>query len=169
VKPELNSVFVCASVCVLACLACHNPAREVAERDARDHARLAAIVDADQLFDRALKAADDASRAGEDRRAADLLEGEATRAANDAIAEAEREPLESPWAGARRDALVRVLQDRQASLGEYARALRGEDLEAKLAAVQAQLELQKRALEAASSALSSPSSTAVTGASLDAS
>ncbi|HEY2513826.1 MAG TPA: hypothetical protein VGI39_23320, partial [Polyangiaceae bacterium] len=135
---------------------CHNAARDLAERDARDRARLAAVVDADQVLDRAFKAADDASRAGQDAKAADLLEGEVVHAAADAIAEAEREPLESAWAKARRDALVRVLRDRQASIAPYAQATRGEDLEAKLAAVQTQIELQKRALAAAARALSPP-------------
>jgi hypothetical protein len=137
-------------------LACHDPAREAAERDARDHARLERIVSADELFDRALKAADDASRAGDDEKAASLLEGAGARAAAEAIAEAEREPLETPWARTRRDALVAVLRDRGASMPGYAQALRGEDLDAKLAAVQAQVALQQRALDVASAAVAAP-------------
>ena len=151
---SLRSLF--ALVAVFLAAGCHNPARELAERDARDQARLAAIVEADQVLDRAFKAADDASRSGQDAKAADLLEGEVVHAAADAVTEAEREPLESAWARARRDALVQVLRDRQASIAEYAQATRGEDLEAKLAAVEKQIQLQKRALAAAARALAPP-------------
>jgi len=124
----------------------------------RDHARLAAIVDADQALDRSLKRADDSSRAGDDARAAELLEGDARRAAEEALAEAAREPLETDWARARRDAIVGVIRDRQASIPAYAAAIRGDGLEEKLAAVEAQIALQKRALDAAAAALAPPES-----------
>src|SRR6185312_6644957 len=64
----------------------------------RDKARLAAIVAADEAFDKALAQADDAERAGDDAKAAGLLRNEATKAADDALAEAAREPLETSWA-----------------------------------------------------------------------
>jgi hypothetical protein len=143
---------------VIALVSCRDPEREQAARDERDHVRLLAVVDADQALDRALKTADDASQAGDDAKAAGLLEGVAARAAIDAIAEAEREPFETPWARARRDALVAVMRDRQASIEGYAAAVRGEDLEAKLTAVQAQLALQKRALDVATAAVAPPGS-----------
>ena len=113
-------------------------------------------MNADEALDRALKSADDASRAGDDARAADLLEGAAARASRDAVAEAEREPLETPWGRARRDAILAVLRERQAAIAPYARAVRGEDLDAKLAAIEAQIALQKRALEVATAALADP-------------
>jgi hypothetical protein len=118
--------------------------------------RLERIVSADELFDRALKSADDASRAGDDEKAATLLEGAGAKAAADAVAEAEREPLETAWARARRDALAAVLRERGASLPGYAKAIRGEDLDAKLAAVQAQIDLQKKALDVATATLRAP-------------
>jgi hypothetical protein len=151
-------VRVGAAVACAACLlcACHDPAREQAERDARDHARLEGIVAADEALDKALKSADDASHAGEDQRAADLLEGDAVRASEEALAEAQREQLETPWGRARRDAIVEVIRERRASIAPYAQALRGEDLDAKLTAVVAQLALQKKALEAVSAALAPP-------------
>jgi hypothetical protein len=111
-------------------------------------------VSADELLDRALKSADDASRANDDGKAAALLEGDGVRASNEAIAEAEREPLETPWGRARRDAILAVMRERQSSIALYAAALRGEDLEAKLAAVELQIALQRKALDAASAALS---------------
>jgi hypothetical protein len=112
-------------------------------------------VAADEVLDQALKSADDQSRAGDDAKAAALLDGVAARASDDAVAEAEREPLETAWARARRDAILGVMRDRRASIAPYAAALRGEALDAKLAAVVTQLALQKRALDAATAALSS--------------
>jgi hypothetical protein len=152
----LRLLVATLSLLALAVTACHDPARDAAERDARDQARLERIVSADELFDRALKRADDASRAGDDAKAAAVLEGDGARAASEAIAEAEREPLESLAARMKRDALVAVLRERAASIPGYALALRGEDLEAKLAAVQAQVALQKKALDAASAAVAAP-------------
>ncbi len=108
---------------------------------------------ADEAFDLALKGADNAGRGGDDAKAASLLEGDVAREAAAALAKAEHEPLETSWARGRREALVAVMRERSASLGPYARALRGEDLDAKLAAVQAQITLQKKAIEAASAAL----------------
>jgi hypothetical protein len=119
----------------------------------RDRARLEAIVTADATFDRAMKTADDAERAGDDARAAAILTGDAAKAADDAITAAGREPLETPWAAARRDSLVAVLKARKDTLPKYAAALKGDDLAAKLTAVQTQLELQKWAMDAAQAAL----------------
>jgi hypothetical protein len=118
---------------------------------------------ADEALDRALKSADDASRAGDEAKAASLLESTAAQASTEAIAEAVREPVETAWARARRDALLAVMRERQSSIAPYAQALRGEDLEAKLAAVEAQLALQKKALDAASAALAPPGGSADSG------
>jgi hypothetical protein len=127
-----------------------------AARDARDLAKLGHVVAADEAFDRALKLADDASRTGDDARAAKLLETEVTRAGDDALAAATRETLETPWAAARRDSIVAVMRARRDSIPPYAKALRGEDVAAKLAALQTQLELQKWAIDAAKAALAPP-------------
>jgi hypothetical protein len=137
-------------------LGCHDTGREQAERDARDHARLEAIVAADEEMDRALKRADDASRAGDDAKAAALLEDEGARAAAEAFDEAEREPLETTWARSRRDAVLDLIRDRRASIQGYAEALRGEDLDAKLTAIKVQIALQKKALDVVAAALAAP-------------
>jgi hypothetical protein len=113
-------------------------------------------VTADEALDRAMKSADDASRAGDEEKAAGLLDDAAVHASESAIAEAERAPLETAWARARRDTVLAVMRERRASIAPYAAALRGEDLDAKLAAIEAQITLQKKALEAATLALAAP-------------
>jgi hypothetical protein len=144
---------------VLACAACSKsappppPAATTEDSASRDRAKLESIVAADAAFDRAMKTADDAERGGDDTKAAGLLTGAATKAADAAITAATSAALETPWAAARRDSLVAVLRARKDTLPKYAAALRGEDIEAKLAAVQTQLELQKWALDAAQAAL----------------
>jgi hypothetical protein len=136
--------------------ACHDsaPAREEAARETRDRVRLETIVNADEALDRALKKADDVSRAGDDEEAARLLENIAAPASAEAIAEAEGELLETAPGRARRDAILAVMRERQAAIGTYAKAIRGDDLDAKLSAIETQIALQKRALEAATAALS---------------
>jgi hypothetical protein len=116
--------------------------------------RLETIVNADEALDRALKKADDASRAGDDDGAARLLEDVAAQASAEAVREAEGEPLETPAGRARRDAILAVMRERQAAIAPYAKAIRGDDLDAKLSAIETQIALQKRALEAATAALS---------------
>jgi hypothetical protein len=133
--------------------ACNDPAKEAAARDARDHARLATLVAADEALDRALKTADDASRAGDDAKGAAILEGPATQAADEAVAECEHATVETPWGAARRDALLAVVRERRASIDSYAQAMKGDDLDAKLVTITLQVELQKQAIQAATAAL----------------
>ncbi len=127
--------------------------RDADTRDADDHARLARIVAADEALDRALKAADDASQNGDDAKGANILETDATSAADEAIREAEHEAVETAWARARRDALLAIIRERRASISSYAEAMRSTDLEAKLAVVTLQIELQRRALDVAAATL----------------
>jgi hypothetical protein len=114
------------------------------------------VVAADQAFDRAMKAADDAERAGDDAKAASLLEGDATKAADAAIAAAEAATFETDWAAGRRDSLAAVLHARRDAIGAYAKALKGDDVNAKLTAVTTQLALQKWAMDAAEAAMAPP-------------
>jgi hypothetical protein len=139
--------------CLFALAACHDPAKEAAERETRDHARLASLVAADEALDRALKAADDASRAGNDAKGAEILEGPATQAADEAVTACTQATVETPWGTARRDGLLAVVRERRASIPSYAQAMKGDALDAKLAAITLQIDLQKQAIEAATAAL----------------
>jgi hypothetical protein len=117
---------------------------------------LESLVTADEAVDRALKRADDAARGGDDTKAAALLEEDGAHAANEAVAEAERESLETSWGRSRRDALLELMRERRASIPGYAQALRGEDLDAKLTALQTQIALQRKALDVVAAALAAP-------------
>jgi hypothetical protein len=115
----------------------------------RDRTALERVVQADEAFDRAMKEADDASRAGRDPQAADLLRDKARPAADAALAAAKGAAVETEWGRARKRELVTLVGDRAAEVPAYEEALRSADPAKKLAALERQIALQKRALEAA--------------------
>ena len=121
-----------------------------------DKATIDRIVAADQKLDRALKEADDlASRrerdgapAGNEAEAAALLERNALPAAIEALTLASTVTVTTPWADEQKRVLVSILQDTKEEIPRYASALRGTDIDAKLAAIQAEVALEKRTIEA---------------------
>lgn len=115
----------------------------------RDRDALEKVIAADELFDRAMKEADDASRAGRDPDAANVLRDRARPAGETALGAAKGAGVETEWGKARKAELVAVIGDRAAELPRYEEALRSGDPEKKLAALQRQIDLQRRALGAA--------------------
>ena len=69
----------------------------------------------------------------------------AAPAADQALAKASAIDARSPWGKKEKDALVALARDRKDEVGRYERALRGTDLDEKLAALQKQLEIEQRA------------------------
>jgi hypothetical protein len=110
-------------------------------------------LQADKRFNDALS---EAEKQEDERKGADLLESKALPAADEAIAIATAQTPESSWGKEQKDALLSVLRDRRASIPEYAKAMRGDDLEAKLHATEKQQELQKRAMDAVLRAQKAP-------------
>ena len=114
------------------------------------------IIAADQKLDRALKEADDrASRrekdgapGGNEAEAAFLLERNALPAAAEALTLASTSTVTTPWADERKRELVSILQDTKEEIPRYAAALRGTDIDAKLAAIQAEVALEKLSIDA---------------------
>lgn len=121
-----------------------------------DEPKIRAILDADKALDRALKEADDASAKGDDAKAAVILDSKAMVAADDAIKTADAQNCATQWCTDQKTALLSVLRDRKDAIPIYAKALRGDDLEAKLAAVQKQIEIEKRAMEVSEKARQTP-------------
>jgi len=146
--------MVCAVVIAGSAAACRDPGREARERREReesqrlrDRASLEQLLEADRQVDRILQEADDLARTDE-AAAADLLEKQASPTAEVALTIGDRVYLETPWAAARRDELMAVLRDRKEAIPAYATALRGTDIDQKLAAVERELALERRAIEA---------------------
>ena len=123
---------------------------------AKDRAALDRIVTADLELDRALKRADDLSAKGDDAAAADALEKRALPRATAALAEARAATTTSAWANDRRAEWLAIAADRAHEIPRYAAALRGDDVSEKLAALEAQAAIQRRAMSAAASVKAGP-------------
>jgi len=121
-----------------------------------DEPKIKAILEADGKLDRALKEADDESAKGNDAKAAEVLDSKATAAADDAIRVAEAQTPVTGWGNEQKGALLGVLHERRDAIPPYAKALRSDDLDAKLGAVEKQIDLEKRAMDVASKASQTP-------------
>lgn len=151
---RLKRALVALAACTI--LACKSaaPPEPAAPKD--DEPAIRAILSADQKLDRALKEADDEAAKGRDEAAAQALEKKALPAADEAIAIAEAQSVKSGWGQTQKTALLGSLRERKAEIPIYAAALRGDDLEAKLAAVEKQVSLEKKALDVARAASTPP-------------
>lgn len=118
-----------------------------------DEPKIRAILDADARRDRALR---EAEHQADDAHIADMIEGKAIPATDDAIAVANAQAPVTAWGKEQKEALLALLYDWRQTLPHYAKAVRGEDIEAKLAAVEKQRELQERTIEVVSRALQTP-------------
>lgn len=138
-------------VCLASCKACEHAA---IPKD--DEPKINAILEADGKLDRALKEADDESAKGNDAKAAELLESKVASTADDAIRVAEAQIPVTGWGNEQKGALLGILHERRDAIGPYAKALRSDDLDAKLGAVEKQIDLEKRAMDVASKASHTP-------------
>jgi hypothetical protein len=137
-----------AGAAVLGVGACNDrPSEEVSL--AKDRAMLDRIVESDLELDRALKRADDLSAKGDDLAAANALDKFALPRATAAAAQAHAAIVTTPWAKERVAEWTAIAADRAREIPIYAAALRGDDIAAKLAALEAQTAIQKRAIAAA--------------------
>jgi len=123
---------------------------------AEDRAALEGITTADLAIERTLKEADDALAAGRDDDALRKLESSALPAIDAALAKARGATVRSAWGIARRDEWVAILADRATEMKRYADAIRGGELEARVAAMQSQAALTRRAMAAASAVQRGP-------------
>ena len=129
--------------------ACHpDPAAAEADRTRRDKEALAEPLRRDKVLDDLLRNADHQAETGDEEGAAKLLRGDATFAADQAVRAIDLVKPESAWGKKVVAELAAVLHQRQAEIAPYAAALEGTDLDAKLTAVQSQLQLEQRTMAA---------------------
>ncbi len=124
-------------VVALVAAACTNPA----ELDRRD---LESAFALDAPLDRALHEAESAAKKGDDPAAIDILKRTAEPAAQAAVDAANAVAPRTAWGRTEKAALVSIENDRKSEIARYESALAGTDLDAQLAAVEKQLELEKR-------------------------
>ena len=143
------------SASALGAVACdEKPSVEVALE--RDRATLDRIVESDLELDRAMKRADDLSVKGDDAAAATALDKFALPRATAAAAQVRTAIVTTPWAKDRVAEWLAIAADREKEIPIYAAALRGEDMAAKLSALEAQASIQQRAMRAATAVKAGP-------------
>jgi hypothetical protein len=136
--------FVVLAMVLLACSRAAVP--DEATLRAEDKHELERVIALDVRASRAMREADDATRDGDAGAAALAVTARAAPAVDEALAAAGSASLKSAWGKGKRDELTALLLDRKAAMPLYAEAVKGNDPEKMLAAIQAQAALERRAL-----------------------
>lgn len=131
---------------VLALLAaCSKPEPDEATLRAGDKIELERLVALDVKASKAMRDADDVSM--KDAGAAgDILSTRARPSIDLATSSVEAAAMKTEWGRAKKEALLAVLRDRKAELPKYEEAIKGGDPDKMLAAIQAQADIERRAL-----------------------
>lgn len=95
-----------------------------------------------------MHAADDAVAKGDGGKALALIESDAKPAIEEGLKRADGATLKTEWGKARRDAIAGVLRDRKNELPRYTEAVKSNDAEKMLSAIEAQAAIERRALAA---------------------
>jgi hypothetical protein len=132
---------------MLATCACSKAAPpDEATLRAEDKRELERIVAIDVRASRAMREADDATRVGDAGAAALAVTSRAAPAVEEALRAAEGATMKSEWGKAKRDELAAILRDRRSEMPKYEAAVKGDDPEKMLTAIQAQAAIERRAL-----------------------
>ncbi|MDB4941672.1 MAG: hypothetical protein JWP97_1206 [Labilithrix sp.] len=113
---------------------------------AEDRRALEELVAIDVKVSQAMRDADTATGAGDGGAAGSIVAGRARPAADEAVAAAGRAAMKTPWGEAKKAELVAILRDRQAEMPRYEEAVKGDDPEKMLAAIEGQAAIERRAL-----------------------
>jgi hypothetical protein len=132
-------VLLAASACTESSSARPGPAGS----EARDRESLARIVAVDMRASQAMR---DAATKGDAGAALDIVAKRAKPAVDEGLGLVDRAGVETPWGKQKRDTLADVLRDRKREMPRYEDAVRSGDLEKMLAAMQAQADIEKRAI-----------------------
>ncbi len=115
------------------------------EADKRELERLIAL---DVRASKAMRDADDAAQKADGGAAAasERIAKTARPAIETALSSTEAASMKTDWGRAKKEALAAVLRDRKAELPKYEEAIKGDDPEKMLAAIQTQADIERRAL-----------------------
>jgi hypothetical protein len=139
---------LCFPALLVACVACSKPAPIPDETTMRaeDKRTLEGVVAIDVRASRAMRDADDATRAGDAGAASLAVTSRAAPAVDEALHAAESATMQSEWGKAKREEMAAILRDRKAEMPRYDEAVKSNDPEKMLAAIQAQAAIERRAL-----------------------
>ena len=113
---------------------------------AEDKRALEGIVAIDVRASQAMRDADEATRVGDAGAASLAVKSRAEPAVDEALRAAEGATMRSEWGKAKRDELAAILRDRRAEMPKYDEAVKSNDPEKMLTAIQAQAAIERRAL-----------------------
>jgi hypothetical protein len=122
------------------------PAPDEATLRADDKRELEGVVAIDVRASKAMRDADDATRVGDAGAASLALTSRAVPAVDEALRATETATMKTAWGKAKRDELAAILRDRKAEMPKYDEAVKSNDPEKMLAAIQAQASIERRAL-----------------------
>jgi hypothetical protein len=122
------------------------PVPDEATLRADDKRELEGLVAIDVRVSQAMRDADDATRVGDAGAASLAVTSRAGPSVDEALRAAESAPIKTAWGKAKRDELAAILRDRKAEMPKYDEAVKSNDPEKMLAAIQAQAAIERRAL-----------------------
>ncbi len=114
--------------------------------ETRDREALTKVVAVDMRASAAMRDADEAATKGDAGAALDIVAKRATPAVDEGLGLVDKTAVDTPWGKQKRDALAAVLRDRKKEMPRYEDAVKSGDLDKMLSAMQAQAEIEKRAL-----------------------
>ncbi len=141
--------FAAALALVLVLLAACSkqaPVLDEATLRADDKRELEGVVAIDVRASQAMRDADDATRVGDAGAASLAVTSRAAPAVDEALRAADSATIKTAWGKAKRDELAAILRDRKAEMPKYDEAVKSNDPEKMLAAIQAQAAIERRAL-----------------------
>lgn len=134
-----------AALVALFASACTKPEPDEATLRAGDKIELERLVALDVKASQAMRQADDVSTKDAGA-ASDILAKRAKPSIDLALSSAEAANMKTEWGRAKKEALLAVLRDRKTELPKYEEAIKGADPDKMLAAIQAQADIERRAL-----------------------
>jgi hypothetical protein len=134
------------SLLVLAACSRPVPVPDEATLRAEDKRTLEDVVAIDVRASHAMRDADEATRVGDAGAASLAVTSRAAPAVDEALHAAEGASMKSEWGKAKREELAAILRDRKAEMPKYDEAVKSNDPEKMLTAIQAQAAIERRAL-----------------------
>ena len=122
------------------------PPPDEATLRAEDKRALEEVVALDVRASQAMREADTATGKGDAGSAADIVSSRARPAVEEALHAAESATMRSEWGKAKREEMAAILRDRKAEMPKYDEAVKSNDPEKMLTAIQAQAAIERRAL-----------------------
>jgi hypothetical protein len=127
-----------------ACSACTESKSVRSEKHDRDS--LAKVVEHDMHASQAMRDADEAATKGDAGAALDIISHRATPAVDEGLALLENTTVDTEWGKTKKSAVEGVLRDRKKEMPRYEDAVKSGDIEKMVGAMQAQAEIERRAL-----------------------